>query len=63
MKPPAARRQRSLAQVFAVPLTLAVTILGGLVVGLSGEGARDALAWLLLAPPLIAFAVAWARRA
>jgi hypothetical protein len=63
VKPPAARRQRSLAQVFAVPLGLALFTLAGLVVGLTGEGARDLLAWLLLAPPLIAFAVAWARRA
>ncbi len=53
---------RSLARVFAVPLALALATLVGLVVGLTGEGARDVLAWLLLAPLPIAFAVAWARR-
>jgi hypothetical protein len=54
---------RSFARVFAVPLALALATLAGLVIGLTGEGARDLLAWLLLAPLPLVFAVAWARRA
>ena len=63
---PAARKRRtargSYARVFAVPLALLLATLAGLVIGLTGDGVRDWLAWLLAALPLLAFALAWARR-
>ena len=63
---PAARKRRtgraSYARVFAVPLVLLLATLAGLVTGLTGDGTRDWLAWLLAALPLFALALAWARR-
>ncbi len=56
------RRPRSPAQIFAMPLLLAIATIVGLVVGLTGEGFRDGLSWLLLALPLVVLAAAWARR-
>ena len=56
------RRRRTIGQIFAVPLLLALATLVGLVVGLTGGGTRDLLAWLLLILPLAAIAWAWARR-
>lgn len=61
MSPPS-RKRRTLAQVFAVPLVLALASLTGLVIGLTGEGVPDLLSWLLLALPIAALAIAWARR-
>lgn len=61
MKAPA-RHRRSFSQIFAIPLLLAFSTLFGLVIGLTGEGARDFLSWLLLLLPLTAFAAAWVRR-
>jgi hypothetical protein len=43
---------------FALPLLLAALTLVGLVIALTGEGWRDALAWATLGAPLIA--VCWA---
>ena len=63
---PAACKRRtaraSYARVFAVPLVLMLATLAGLVFGLTGDGARDWLAWLLAALPLFVLAFAWARR-
>lgn len=63
---PAARKRRtaraSYARVFAIPLALLLATLGGLVIGLTGDGGRDALAWALAAIPLFVLALAWARR-
>ncbi|GGD57978.1 hypothetical protein GRI62_01800 [Erythrobacter arachoides] len=63
---PAARHRRaasvSYPRVFAVPAALLLATLAGLVIGLTGSGARDVLAWVLVALPLFALAIAWARR-
>ena len=56
------RRRRDLGHIFAIPLLLALATLAGLVIGLTGGGMRDLLAWLLLILPLAAIAWAWARR-
>lgn len=66
MKPfsPTRRRaRRGIAQVFALPLVLFAASVGGLVLGLTGEGAPDLAAWALLSLPLLAVLVAWRRRA
>jgi hypothetical protein len=39
---------------FALPALLAVASLAGLFVALTGDGARDVVAWLALALPLAA---------
>lgn len=44
---PRKRSQRSIAQVFAIPLAIALTTIAGLVLGLTGDGWRDGAAWLL----------------
>ena len=65
MIPPArSRRTRraSLAGIFAIPAALLVVTLAGLVIGLTGDGARNVLASVLLALPLLALAYAWRRR-
>jgi uncharacterized membrane protein YjjP (DUF1212 family) len=48
-----------MARVFAWPLALFAATVGGLVLGLTGEGWRDAAAWLLLGsvPAVIIFAL------
>ena len=56
------RRKRSLIEVFAVPALLALATMVGLVAGLTGQGAPDVFAWLLLALPLGALALSWAWR-
>ena len=55
-------RRRSLIAVFAIPAALLATTLAGLVIGLTGDGAPDAIAWALLAIPLLTLALAWLRR-
>ncbi|MGV2497053.1 hypothetical protein [Pelagerythrobacter aerophilus] len=65
MKPiaPSRRRTRqSLAHIFALPLALFAASFAGLVLGLTGEGAPDILAWALLSLPVLVVAVAWRRR-
>jgi uncharacterized membrane protein len=52
--------KRSLWQVFAVPIVIAVASLIGLVSALAGDGIEDVVAWAALALPIIA--VAWAMR-
>ena len=56
------RGRRSVLRVFAIPAILFAASLAGLVLGLTGDGLRDALAWLLLSLPLLAVGVAWRRR-
>ncbi|PZQ22266.1 MAG: hypothetical protein DI569_08800 [Sphingopyxis macrogoltabida] len=51
-------RRHRLRAIFAVPLLLAAASIVGLVVALTGDGARDAASWALLAIPVIA--VGWA---
>lgn len=46
---------------FAIPALIAAATLVGLVVALTGDGWRDAVAWLALAIPVAA--VGWAMRA
>lgn len=48
--------------IFAVPLLLALLSLGGLIVGLLGDGWEDILAWIGLAAPVAAAIWAWQRR-
>lgn len=52
----------TLARVFAIPAALLVASIGGLVAGLAGDGWADALAWSLLAVPILAALAAFARR-
>ena len=63
---PAARKRRaargSYTRVFAIPLALLLATLCGLVSGLTGDEARDWIAWALTTLPLLALALAWARR-
>ncbi|WP_394270781.1 hypothetical protein [Qipengyuania sp.] len=57
------RRPRSPARsVLAMPLALLVASVAGLVIGLTGDGLRDAAAAALLALPLLALVLAWSRR-
>jgi len=55
-------RRASLVGIFAVPAALLVATIAGLVIGLTGDGARNVLASVLLALPLLALAHAWRRR-
>jgi hypothetical protein len=50
---------QSNARVFAVPLLLALVSLTGLIIGLTGEGWRDALAAILLFIPVALFVRHW----
>ena len=52
----------SLARVFAMPAVLLAASIAGLVAGLAGDGWADALAWALLSIPILAAAIAFARR-
>ena len=53
------RRSSGLARVFAFPLAIAFAAFAGLVLGLTGEGARDVASWLLvgLAPVFLCLAM------
>lgn len=55
-----ASRSRSLTAIFGVPLAIFVTGLAGLVIALTGDGWRDAAAWVALALPLAV--IVWAMR-
>ena len=55
------RRTRGMGAIFAWPLLLAVLSLVGLIVGLTGDGARDVVAWLLLGTTLVAIGHAFFR--
>ncbi len=54
--------RQSKRRLFATPLLLALASLVGLTLGLTGDGWRDGLSWLLLALPVVAVAIAWFRR-
>lgn len=54
--------RQSKRRLFAMPLLLALGSLTGLILGLTGEGWRDGLSWLLLTLPFVAVAIAWLRR-
>lgn len=55
-------RRMSAARVFAVPALLLVASIAGLVLGLTGDGFPDGLAWGLLSIPTLAAANAFMRR-
>lgn len=54
-------KKQSLRAIFAMPLLLALVSVVGLVVALTGDGLRDAVAWAALAMPVLA--IGWAMRA
>lgn len=54
--------RRSLWQVFAVPLAIAVISLVGLVSALTGDGLRNWLSWAALGVPVFMACRAWNRR-
>ncbi|WP_197411888.1 hypothetical protein [Sphingopyxis sp. H050] len=54
-------KKQSLRAIFAMPLLLALVSIVGLVVALTGDGLRDAVAWAALAMPVLA--IGWAMRA
>ncbi|MBB3034876.1 hypothetical protein [Alteriqipengyuania lutimaris] len=56
-----ARRPHSNLAIFAWPILIGAASLLGLVVGLTGEGARDIAAWSLLGSTLVAIAISWRR--
>ncbi len=55
-------RQRGNLAIFAWPLLLGIAAITGLVLGLTGSGWRDGVAWLLLAAGPFVIAAAWMRR-
>jgi|GEM_PF-408382 len=55
---PSGRRTRSIGAIFAWPLLIGMLSLVGLVIGLTGDGARDLIAWLLLGSTIVAIAIA-----
>lgn len=55
-----ASRSRSLTAIFGAPLAISITGLAGLVIALTGDGWRDAAAWVALALPLAV--IVWAMR-
>ena len=52
------RRTRSIGAIFGWPILIGALSLVGLVIGLTGDGARDVIAWLLLGSTLVAIAIA-----
>ncbi|WP_338445398.1 hypothetical protein V5F89_09420 [Pelagerythrobacter marensis] len=56
------RTPRGPARVFAIPAAIFAASGAGLVLGLTGDGLRDAAAWLFLSLPLLALGAAWRRR-
>lgn len=55
------KKPQSLRRIFAVPLLLALLSLAGLVVALTGDGWRDAAAWIALGIPVLV--AGWAMKA
>lgn len=53
---------RGPAAIFAGPAVIACASLAGLVLGLTGEGWRDAVSWLLLGLAPLAILCFWLRR-
>lgn len=56
----APRKRLTLRSIYAVPAVLTLLSLAGLIIALTGDGARDAIAWICLAAPVAAFL--WMRR-
>ena len=54
--------RNTLLQTFAIPLTLAIATVAGLILGLTGDGWRDLASWLLLIVSLLPIRAAFARR-
>ncbi|WP_428684323.1 hypothetical protein [Sphingopyxis sp.] len=52
------KKAQGLRRVFAFPFLLALLSVGGLVIALTGDGWRDAAAWVALGVPVLA--VGWA---
>jgi len=52
------RASKPLRAIFAWPLALFALGIAGLVIALTGDGWRDAAAWVALAAPLVAVAAA-----
>lgn len=55
------KKPQSLRRIFAVPLLLALLSITGLVVALTGDGWRDAAAWIALGIPVLV--AGWAMKA
>jgi hypothetical protein len=55
-----ANRRLSVRAIFGWPLAILLSGLAGLVIALTGDGWRDAAAWVALAVPVAA--VAWAMK-
>lgn len=57
------RRPRAgLGRVMAIPALLLLASIAGLVLGLTGDGLPDVVAWALLSIPIILSALAFLRR-
>lgn len=56
------KRESALLPVFGIPLLLALCSVVGLVSALTGNGWRDAIAWIGLAVPVLAAGWAFGRR-
>ncbi len=63
MSRPSRVAPQSVSRIFWLPMLLALGSLAGLVLGLTGDGWRDAVSALLLLLPLAAFVYSWRRRA
>ena len=53
---------QSLRQIFALPLLIAILGFAGLILGLTGDGWRDSVAWALVGLPILFFVRDWHRR-
>ena len=62
VRPRRIMRRRTNAQVFAWPLALALASLLGLISGLTGDGIRDLICWVLLGLAPLVIIGALARR-
>lgn len=62
MKPAHRTRAQPLHRIFAGPAILAFASIGGLMLGLTGDGLRDGFACFLLFLPLAFFAGRWFQR-
>lgn len=62
VRPRRLTRRRTNAQVFAWPLALALASLLGLISGLTGDGIRDLICWVLLGLVPLVIIGALARR-
>jgi len=56
------RGRASTGRVLAIPAFLLLASMAGLVLGLTGEGLRDAFSWALLSIPILLAGFAFSRR-